>query len=68
MLQKNCSGGFAKANILICVGLRSASPNLRLMHYSKLAMPLEAENEDKNTELGFLLKVDTNGQLYGSIS
>ncbi|MEH2030659.1 MAG: hypothetical protein V7K67_13465 [Nostoc sp.] len=26
-------GGFAKANILICVGLRSAPPNLRLMHY-----------------------------------
>ncbi|MEH1822199.1 MAG: hypothetical protein V7L31_24505 [Nostoc sp.] len=27
-------GGFAKANILVCVGLRSAPPNLRLMHYS----------------------------------
>ncbi|MHC5914153.1 MAG: hypothetical protein ACYTXE_24870, partial [Nostoc sp.] len=37
MLQKNCrlGGGFAKANILIYVGLRSAPPNLRLrlMHY-----------------------------------
>ncbi len=33
-------GGFAKANILIYVGLRSASPNLRLMHYFSLAMPL----------------------------
>ncbi|MEH2028327.1 MAG: hypothetical protein V7K67_01360 [Nostoc sp.] len=35
MLQKNCrlGGGFAKANILIYVGLRSAPPNLPLMHY-----------------------------------
>ncbi|MEH2306939.1 hypothetical protein [Nostoc sp.] len=33
-------GGFAKANILIYVGLRSASPNLRLMQYFSLAMPL----------------------------
>ncbi|MEH1820058.1 MAG: hypothetical protein V7L31_13425 [Nostoc sp.] len=40
-------GGFAKANILICVWLRSPPPNLRLMHYFKLAMPLVVEKKEK---------------------
>ncbi|MEH2055308.1 MAG: hypothetical protein V7K97_03840 [Nostoc sp.] len=40
--KNNCrlGGGFAKANILISVGLRSAPPNLRLMHYFSCVVPV----------------------------